>query len=129
MHQSDEKYREITIDKGGGGDSDSPYRDASQFPKVMNRPIHPPVETHFLLPPPPRKEAEKPSSSGLKSVLSYPLKVRDSLKKLGRSKSMETILEGTHDPKDEQIIQSFRELLFIEDQFPAKHNDYHTLLR
>ncbi|KAK8323673.1 hypothetical protein V6Z12_A12G248800 [Gossypium hirsutum] len=95
----------------------------------MNRPIHPPIETHFLIPPPPRKEAEKPSSSGLKSVLSYPLKVRDSLKKLGKSKSMERILEGTHDPKDEQIVQSFRELLFLEDQFPAKHNDYHTLLR
>ncbi|XP_052480935.1 phosphatidylinositol/phosphatidylcholine transfer protein SFH11 [Gossypium raimondii] len=129
MHKSNEKYREITIDKGGGGDSDSPHRDASQFPKVMNRPIHLPIETHFLLPPPPRKEAEKPSSLGLKSVLSYPLKVRDSLKKLGKSKSMERILEGTHDPKDEQIVQSFRELLFLEDQFPAKHNDYHTLLR
>ncbi|MBA0689619.1 hypothetical protein Goari_007340 [Gossypium aridum] len=129
MHKSNEKYREITIDKGGGGDSDSPHRDASKFPKVMNRPIHPPIETHFLLPPLPRKEAEKPSSSGLKSVLSYPLKVRDSLKKLGKSKSMERILEGTHDPKDEQIVQSFRELLFLEDQFPAKHNDYHTLLR
>ncbi|TYJ06445.1 hypothetical protein E1A91_A12G234500v1 [Gossypium mustelinum] len=129
MNKSDEKYREIIIDKGSGGDSDSPHRDASQFPKVMNRPIHPPIETHFLIPPPPRKEAEKPSSSGLKSVLSYPLKVRDSLKKLGKSKSMERILEGTHDPKDEQIVQSFRELLFLEDQFPAKHNDYHTLLR
>ncbi|KAG4171558.1 hypothetical protein ERO13_A12G217400v2 [Gossypium hirsutum] len=129
MNKSDEKYREIIIDKGSGGDNDSPHRDASQFSKVMNRPIHPPIETHFLIPPPPRKEAEKPSSSGLKSVLSYPLKVRDSLKKLGKSKSMERILEGTHDPKDEQIVQSFRELLFLEDQFPAKHNDYHTLLR
>ncbi|TYH97519.1 hypothetical protein ES332_A12G248800v1 [Gossypium tomentosum] len=129
MNKSDEKYREIIIDKGSRGDSDSPHTDASQFPKVMNRPIHPPIETHFLIPPPLRKEAEKPSSSGLKSVLSYPLKVRDSLKKLGKSKSMERILEGTHDPKDEQIVQSFRELLFLEDQFPAKHNDYHTLLR
>ncbi|KAE8661824.1 Phosphatidylinositol/phosphatidylcholine transfer protein SFH11 [Hibiscus syriacus] len=96
----------------------------------MNKPIHPPIETHFLLPSPPPQEAKKPtSSSGLKSVLLYPLKVRDSLKRLRKSKSMETILEGTHDPKDEQIVQSFRELLFLEDQLPAKHNDYHTLLR
>ncbi|GMJ06125.1 hypothetical protein HRI_004281700 [Hibiscus trionum] len=131
MHKSDEKYREIVIERGGGGGSeDSPYRDTNQFPKVMNKPIHPPIETHFLLPPRLPQETEKPaSSSGLKSVLSYPSKVLDSVKRLGKSKSMERILEGTHDPKDEQNVQSFRELLFLEDQLPAKHNDYHTLLR
>ncbi|XP_039046836.1 phosphatidylinositol/phosphatidylcholine transfer protein SFH11-like [Hibiscus syriacus] len=131
MYKSNKKYREIVIERGSGGDDeDSPCRDTNQFPKVMNKPIHPPIETHFLLPSPPPQEAKKPtSSSGLKSVLLYPLKVRDSLKRLRKSKSMETILEGTHDPKDEQIVQSFRELLFLEDQLPAKHNDYHTLLR
>ncbi|KAK8549652.1 hypothetical protein V6N13_073433 [Hibiscus sabdariffa] len=125
MHKSNEKYREIVIERGGGGGSeDSPYTDTDQLPKVMNKPIHPPIESHFLLPPRPPQEAEKPTSlSGLKSVLSYPFK------RLGKSKSMEKILEGTHDPKDEQIVQSFRELLFLEDQLPAKHNDYHTLLR
>ncbi|XVF13372.1 hypothetical protein REPUB_Repub08aG0202600 [Reevesia pubescens] len=128
MHKSSEKYREIAIDKGGGESEESPNRDTYQVPKVMNRPIHPPIENHFLLPPPPQ-EGEKPSSSGLKSMLSFPLKVRDSLKRLGKSKSMELILEGTHDPKDEQIVHSFRELLFLEGQLPAKHNDYHTLLR
>ncbi|XVF52624.1 hypothetical protein PTKIN_Ptkin05aG0033200 [Pterospermum kingtungense] len=141
MHKSSEKYREIVIEKGGGGgeSEDSPNKEdtyAYQFPKGMNRPIHPPIESHFLLPP---QERERPattstttslsSSSGLKSMLTYPLKFRDSLKRLGKSKSMEVILEGTHDPKDEQIVQSFRELLFLEDQLPAKHNDYHTLLR
>ncbi|KAK8520834.1 hypothetical protein V6N13_076970 [Hibiscus sabdariffa] len=132
MHKSNEKYREIVIERGGGGggSEDSPYTDTDQFPKVMNKPIHPPIETHFLLPPRPPQEAEKLTSlSGLKSVLSYPFKVRDSFKRLGKSKSMEKILEGTHDPKDEQIVQSFRESLFLEDQLPAKHNDYHTLLR
>ncbi|XWS49739.1 hypothetical protein CRYUN_Cryun12cG0028700 [Craigia yunnanensis] len=134
MHKSKEKYREIIIEKGGEESEDSPNRGTYQFPKGMNKPIHPPIETHFLLPPlPPPQEGEKPSSStsssGLRSMLSYPLKVRDSLKRLGKSKSMELILEGTHDPKDEQIVQSFRKLLFLEDQLPAKHNDYHTLLR
>ena len=130
MHKSNEKYREIVIEKGGGESEDSPNRDAYQFPKGMSKPTHPPIETHFLLPPQEReKPASSTSSSGLKSMLSYPLKVRDSLKRLGKSKSMELILEGTHDPKDEQIVQSFQELLFLEDQLPAKHNDYHTLLR
>lgn len=131
MHKSNEKYREIVIDKGGGESEDSPNRETynQQFPKGMNKPIHPPIESHFFLPP---QQTEKPatSSSGLKSMLSFPvLKVRDSLKRLGKTKSMELVLEGTHDPKDEQIVQSFRELLFLEDQLSAKHNDYHTLLR
>lgn len=129
MHKSNEKYREIVIDKGGGESEDSPSRETSQFQKGMDKHIHPPIENHFLLPPQREKPSSSTTSSGLKSMLSYPLKVRDSLKRIGKSKSMELILEGTHDPKDEQIVQSFRELLFLEGQLPAKHNDYHTLLR
>ncbi|XVE65076.1 hypothetical protein DITRI_Ditri07aG0153300 [Diplodiscus trichospermus] len=130
MHKSNEKYTEIVIDKGGGESEESPNRDTLQFPKGMSRPTHPPIETHFLLPPQGgEKPASSATSSGLKSMLSYPLKIRDSLKRLRKSKSMELILEGTHDPKDEQIVLSFRELLFLENQLPEKHNDYHTLLR
>ncbi|OMO59663.1 Cellular retinaldehyde binding/alpha-tocopherol transport [Corchorus capsularis] len=132
MNKSSEKYREIVIDKSCEESDDSPNRETPENLKGMNnsKTIHPPIENHFLLPP---QVGEKPSSSmastGLKSMLLYPLKVRDSLKRLGKSKTMEVILEGTHDPKDEQIVQSFRELLFLEGQLPAKHNDYHTLLR
>ncbi|KAK6251120.1 hypothetical protein SCA6_005125 [Theobroma cacao] len=129
MHKSNEKYREIVIDKGGGESEDSPSRETSQFQKGMDKHIHPPIENHFLLPSQREKPSSSTTSSGLKSMLSYPLKVRDSLKRIGKNKSMELILEGTHDPKDEQIVQSFRELLFLEGQLPAKHNDYHTLLR
>ncbi|XP_059645604.1 phosphatidylinositol/phosphatidylcholine transfer protein SFH11 isoform X2 [Cornus florida] len=63
------------------------------------------------------------------SILSYPFKFRDSMKKTRRSRSLQVVLEGAHDPKDEQIVESFRELLFIEHPQPIKQNDYHTLLR
>ncbi|KAL5551119.1 hypothetical protein UlMin_001295 [Ulmus minor] len=87
--------------------------------------LHPPIESHWQLPP--QKEA-KPSS-GLMRMLSYPMKFGESLKRFGRTKSLQMILEGAHDPKDEQIVQAFRELLFVENQLPANHNNYHTLLR
>ncbi|PPD66624.1 hypothetical protein GOBAR_DD36502 [Gossypium barbadense] len=118
-------------DVHGGGSDHSPSR-CSGFdsPLVVDPLVESttsPLDWAFLATPPPSL------SVGLlwDRVGLGPLvfNVRDSLKKLGKSKSMERILEGTHDPKDEQIVQSFRELLFLEDQFPAKHNDYQTLLR
>jgi len=39
------------------------------------------------------------------------------------------ILEGARDPKDKQIVESFREMLLQESLLPPKHDDYHTLLR
>ncbi|KAK9277664.1 hypothetical protein L1049_007211 [Liquidambar formosana] len=62
-------------------------------------------------------------------MLPYPFKSRESLKRTGKSKNLQVILEGVHDPKDEKPVDSFRELLFLEGQLPGKHNDYHTLLR
>ncbi|XP_065862243.1 phosphatidylinositol/phosphatidylcholine transfer protein SFH11 [Euphorbia lathyris] len=65
-------------------------------------------------------------SSGIKSILSNPLK---SMKKRRSSQSLQIVLEGAHDPKDEHFVQSFRELLFLDGILLGKHNDYHTLLR
>lgn len=130
MFKSKDSFREIVISRGGGeGDEESPISKKSQFTKARTKSIHPPIESHWHLRP---SEESKPSSLsnlGIKSMLNYPLKIRDSLKKLGRSKSLETVLEGVHDPKDEQLVDSFRELLFLEGHLLGKHNDYHTLLR
>ncbi|XP_043719642.1 phosphatidylinositol/phosphatidylcholine transfer protein SFH11-like isoform X3 [Telopea speciosissima] len=64
-----------------------------------------------------------------KCVMSYPWKFRDSFKRIGRSKSMQSVLEGQHDLNDEQLVESLRELLKSEGQLLSKHSDYHTLLR
>lgn len=81
---------------------------------------HPPIETHWQLPP--LKDQRKPSR-GLMKILSQPFKYR------WRSHSKRMIMEGTHNPKDEKIVDAFRELLFLEGHLSEKHLDYHTLLR
>ncbi|KAL2472496.1 Phosphatidylinositol/phosphatidylcholine transfer protein SFH11 [Abeliophyllum distichum] len=81
---------------------------------------------HWHLPSP---EEKKGSHHSFKALLSYPIKFRDSFKKIQRSQSMKLILEGPHNPKDEQVVDKFRELLFVEGMLPAKQFDYHTLLR
>ncbi|XP_057787049.1 phosphatidylinositol/phosphatidylcholine transfer protein SFH11 isoform X2 [Salvia miltiorrhiza] len=56
-------------------------------------------------------------------VLSQPFKYR------WRSQSQKLLLEGAHNPKDDKIVDAFRELLFLEGHLSEKHLDYHTLLR
>ncbi|GMP95833.1 hypothetical protein CsSME_00044722 [Camellia sinensis var. sinensis] len=63
------------------------------------------------------------------SMLSYPLKIRDSLKRIRKSQSLLAVPKEARDPKDDQIVQSFRKLLLLEGHLPGKHSDYHTLLR
>ncbi|GKU95546.1 hypothetical protein SLEP1_g8893 [Rubroshorea leprosula] len=127
MRKPSENYREIVIARNGGESEESPEKKSSKSPKGMNKAIHPPIETHWHLPQE-KKPCSSPSS-GFKSILKYPLKVRDSVKKIKRSRSMQLVLEGVHDPKDEQIVESFRELLFLEGGVLAQNYDYHTLLR
>ncbi|XP_062074728.1 phosphatidylinositol/phosphatidylcholine transfer protein SFH11 [Humulus lupulus] len=117
---------------GGGGESSSSSWQTSQLKTTKRtKTIHPPIENHWQLPPvkQEKKISSSSSSGGFKSMLSYPLKLGGTLKKIGRTKSLQQVLEGNHDPKDEQLVQSFREMLFLEVQLPPKHNDYHTLLR
>lgn len=114
--------RDIVISRGGGdGECD---KASSSLGKPKS--IHPPIESHWHFPAP--QERKKPSSS--MSNLGFK-KFRDSFKKLGGtgSKSLKMVLAGVRDPKDEKLVVSFRELLFLEGQFPSQHNDYHTLLR
>ncbi|PNX81523.1 sec14 cytosolic factor-like protein, partial [Trifolium pratense] len=119
-----EDDRDIVITKSGKKDESSSssvqrlkFKSGSNSKKKL---LHPPIETHWDLP---TQKGKKRTSFSIKSMLSYPLM------KLGRSKSIEMILEGTHDPNDEQIVQNFREMLSREGLLPPKHNDYHTLLR
>ncbi|XP_060972228.1 phosphatidylinositol/phosphatidylcholine transfer protein SFH11 isoform X2 [Cannabis sativa] len=142
MYKSKDKDSTIVITRSsgnGGGNgsretSSSNWQTSREKSTKRTKTIHPPIECHWQLPP--IKEDKKSSlssssssSSSFKSMLSYPLKLGGAMKKIGRTKSMQQVLEGNHDPKDEHLVQSFREMLFLEVQLPPKHNDYHTLLR
>jgi hypothetical protein len=39
------------------------------------------------------------------------------------------VLEGVHDPKYEQLVDSLREQLFVEGHLMERQTDYHSLLR
>lgn len=129
MHYSKDGDGRIVITRGGGGGEDDDESSSSwQKPQKTiskTKTIYPPIECHWQLAP----IKEEKRSTGFKSMLSYPRKLGGSLKKIGRTKSLQLVLEGAHDPKDEQLVQSFRQMLFLEVQLPPKHNDYHTLLR
>lgn len=127
MKTPKERSTEIVISRGVKEEEQSSnLKIKSQLNTGRTKSIHPPIETHWQL----RPQVEpKPSNSGFKSMMSYPLKFRDSLKKIRRTKSLQLVLEGAHDPKDEQLVESFRKLLFVDGHLLGKHNDYHTLLR
>lgn len=129
MNNSKDTDGEITVSRGGEeGDEKLPSKQKSYT--STGKTIHPPIESHWQLSP--ANQDRKPSSStnsAFKAMLSYPIKIRNSMKIFRRTKSLQLLLEGAHDPKDEQLVQTFRELLFLEGQLPAKHNNYHTLLR
>ncbi|XP_057977362.1 phosphatidylinositol/phosphatidylcholine transfer protein SFH11 isoform X2 [Malania oleifera] len=122
-----ESAREIFISRSSRGER-SPNSQDSRFAERRTKLIHPPVESHFHLP---LKEYKRSSLSNLilKRMLTYPIKLQHALKRFGKSKSLKLVLEGARDPKDNDVVESFRQLLFLEGQLPGKHNDYHTLLR
>lgn len=104
-------FQGLRFDIGGGS--------SSSGGKSRTKSFHPPIETHWDL----NSAAGKKTSSPIKSLLSYPLM------KFRKTKSLIMILEGARDPKDKQIVESFRQMLLREGLLPPKHNDYHTLLR
>lgn len=114
--------RDIVISRGSGDGEDGKPSSSLGKPKT----VHPSIETHWHFPAP--QDSKKPSSS--MSNLGFK-KFRESFKKLGGSsrKSMKMVLAGVRDPKDQKLVDSFRELLFLEGQLPSQHQDYHTLLR
>ncbi|KAF6175395.1 hypothetical protein GIB67_036486 [Kingdonia uniflora] len=64
-----------------------------------------------------------------KLAMTYSLKFGELMKRTGRSKSLKEYLEGSHDSKDEEIVDSFHRMLLLEGHLLGKHDDYYTLLR
>lgn len=123
MHTSKETFKEILISPGIRGSRKSSSSKEGESTKRKTKILHPPIETFWQLPPP--KEHKRPTKlRTAKTIMSLPFKKREQ-----KSKSLRTILEGSHDPKDEHIVDSFRQLLFLEGQLLEKNSDYHTLLR
>ncbi|KAL0329554.1 UNVERIFIED_CONTAM: Phosphatidylinositol/phosphatidylcholine transfer protein SFH11 [Sesamum radiatum] len=120
MHKTKELLKEISISSNAGGSKLSPTPSARETNNTRKKKVspRPPIETNWLLPP--VGEREKPYRSFM-SFLSF--------RNMGRSQSAEMVLEGRHNPKDEKLVESFCELLFLEGHLPVKHYDYHTLLR
>ncbi|XP_055819458.1 phosphatidylinositol/phosphatidylcholine transfer protein SFH11 [Solanum dulcamara] len=120
MYTSKEAFKEILISTGIRGSRQSSSSKEGESTKQKAKILHPPIETFWQLPP--TKEHKRSTKSRTaKTIMSLPFKKK--------SKSLQTILEGSHDPKDEQIVDSFRQLLFLDGQLLDKYNDYHTLLR
>ena len=78
-------------------------------------------------------EDEKKTSFGSlkKKAINASSKFRHSLTRKGRrsSKVMSVEIEDVHDASEVQAVDAFRQLLILEELLPAKHDDYHTLLR
>ena len=130
MLKQNETFREIIILRGNGEGEETSDSKSSQLGKGRTKSFHPPIESHWLLHP--SEESIPPSSlpkPGIKSMLNYPRKIRNSLKKLGRRKDLRIVLEGVPDTKYEKLVDSFRELLVAEAHLMERQTDYHTLLR
>lgn len=66
-----------------------------------------------------------------KAAISASNKFRDSISRRGRrsSKVMSVVLEDEHDAEEAQAVDGFRQALILEELLPAKHDDFHMLLR
>ncbi|OEL14273.1 Phosphatidylinositol/phosphatidylcholine transfer protein SFH11, partial [Dichanthelium oligosanthes] len=51
------------------------------------------------------------------------------LRRNSKTKISRNIVDGVHDQKEEQCVQSLRELLLASNQLPEKFDDYYVLLR
>ncbi|KAF3681146.1 Phosphatidylinositol/phosphatidylcholine transfer protein SFH11 [Capsicum annuum] len=124
MYTPKETFKEILISAGlRGSERSSSSKEEQQSTKQKGKILHPPIETFWQLPPT-KDQHKKFTKSRTVKIMSLPFK-----KGVRKSKSLQTILVGSHDPKDEQIVDSFRQLLFLEGQLLEKNSDYHTLLR
>ncbi|KAB1201959.1 Phosphatidylinositol/phosphatidylcholine transfer protein SFH12 [Morella rubra] len=58
-------------------------------------------------------------------------KFRNTLTKKGRrsSKVMSVEIEDVHDAEELQVVDAFYQALILDELLPAKHNDYHMMLR
>ncbi|KHG13032.1 SEC14 cytosolic factor [Gossypium arboreum] len=73
----------------------------------------------------------KQSGSVKKAARSASNKFRNSLSKRGRrsSKVMSIEIDDDIDAEEMQSVDALRQALILEEKLPARHDDYHTLLR
>lgn len=65
-----------------------------------------------------------------KVALSASNKFRESLSRKGRRSSrVMSVVEDEHDAEEIQAVDAFRQALILEELLPAKHDDFHMLLR
>ncbi|KAK8993053.1 hypothetical protein V6N11_049109 [Hibiscus sabdariffa] len=69
--------------------------------------------------------------SAKKTARSASNKFRNSMSKRGRrsSKVMSIEIDDERTPEELQSVEALRQALLAEDKLPARHDDYHTLLR
>ncbi|CAA0827664.1 Phosphatidylinositol/phosphatidylcholine transfer protein SFH3 [Striga hermonthica] len=77
------------------------------------------------------EDRKKRLASLKKAAINASSKFRNSLNKRGRrsSRVMSVVLEDEHDAEELQAVDAFRQVLILEELLPAKHDDYHMLLR
>ncbi|KAL8540226.1 hypothetical protein ACS0TY_001706 [Phlomoides rotata] len=76
-------------------------------------------------------EKKKRHGSFKKVAISASSKFRQSLNKKGRrnSRVMSVVFDDEHDAEEIQAVDALRQALILEELLPAKHDDYHMLLR
>ncbi|XP_039045712.1 phosphatidylinositol/phosphatidylcholine transfer protein SFH3-like [Hibiscus syriacus] len=76
-------------------------------------------------------ETQDADGSAKKTTRSASNKLRNSMSKRGRrsSKAMSIEIDDERSPEEVESVDAFRQALLSEDKLPARHDDYHTMLR
>lgn len=65
-----------------------------------------------------------------KAAINASNKFRHSFKSRRRSsRVMSVVLDDEHDAEEVKAVDAFRQALILEELLPAKHDDYHVMLR
>ncbi|XP_074587637.1 phosphatidylinositol/phosphatidylcholine transfer protein SFH12-like [Curcuma longa] len=78
------------------------------------------------------EDERKPRTGSFKKkASSASAKFRNSMNKRGRrsSKVMSVAIEDVRDAEEMQAVDAFRQTLILEELLPARHDDYHMMLR